>query len=114
MGHGPAPAEAAKTRVANRLKRDPTSARRSQPPSAARLAQAANMSEVVDHPEQYGGADNPYETIKVVEAWQLGFHLGNVLRYIALAGEKGDALEALKKARWYLDRYIDNLENTRP
>ncbi len=71
------------------------------------------MSKAVDHPEQYDGAGNPYDTIRVAEAWQLGFHLGNVLRYIALAGEKSDALEALKKARWYLDRYIDNLEKTK-
>jgi integrase len=31
----------------------------------------------VDHPEHYGGADNPYEAIKVIEAWDLGFCLGN-------------------------------------
>jgi hypothetical protein len=71
------------------------------------------MSEVIDHPEHYGGADNPYEAIKVVEAWKLGFHLGNVIKYIARAGRKGDTLEDLRKARWYLDRYIVNLEKTR-
>jgi hypothetical protein len=72
------------------------------------------MPDVVDHPEHYGGADNPYEAIKVVEAWQLGFHLGNVVKYIARAGRKGDALEDLKKARWYLDRYIANLAKSEP
>jgi uncharacterized protein DUF3310 len=76
------------------------------------LAKAAGMPEVVDHPEHYGGADNPYEAIKVVEAWDLGFHLGNVLKYIARAGRKGAPLEDLKKARWYLDRYIANLEKS--
>ncbi len=39
----------------------------------------------VDHPAHYGGADNPYETINVIEAWDLGFHLGNVVKYIARA-----------------------------
>ena len=52
----------------------------------------------VNHPPHYGG-DNPYETIKVIEAWGLGFHLGNVVKYVARAGKKDDALEDLKKAR---------------
>jgi hypothetical protein len=66
----------------------------------------------VDHPLHYGGADNPYEAIKVVEAWKLDFFLGNVLKYISRAGRKEGAttLEDLKKARWYLDRKINNLE----
>ncbi len=68
------------------------------------------MSEVVEHPEHYGGADNPYEAIKVIEAWELGFHLGNVVKYLSRAGKKGDALDDLKKARWYLDRHIANLQ----
>lgn len=71
------------------------------------------MTESVNHPEHYGGAENPYEAIKVVEAWGLDFFLGNVLKYVARAGKKGDELEDLKKARWYLDRKISNLENAR-
>lgn len=66
------------------------------------------MSDSVNHPPHYGGEDNPYEAIKVIEAWVLGFHLGNAVKYIARAGKKGDALEDLKKARWYLDRAIKN------
>jgi hypothetical protein len=69
------------------------------------------MAESVNHPSHYGGADNPYEAIKVVEAWGLSFCLGNVVKYISRAGKKGDVLEDLKKARWYLDREITNLEN---
>lgn len=67
-------------------------------------------SELIDHPQHYGGADNPYEAIKVIEAWQLGFNLGNAVKYVSRAGKKGDALEDLKKARWYLDREISRLE----
>jgi hypothetical protein len=67
----------------------------------------------VDHPAHYGGADSPYEAIKVVEAWRLGFCLGNVVKYLSRAGKKGDPLEDLKKARWYLDREIENLEKAR-
>lgn len=66
--------------------------------------------EAVDHPPHYGGADNPYEAIKVIEAWCLGFCLGNTIKYISRAGKKGDVVQDLKKARWYLDREIENLE----
>jgi len=66
--------------------------------------------EKIDHPPHYGGQDNPYEAIKVIEAWGLGFHLGNCVKYIARAGKKGSVIEDLKKARWYLDREITRLE----
>lgn len=64
--------------------------------------------ETVDHPPHYGGADNPFEAIKVIEAWRLGFNLGNTVKYIARADHKKVPLEDLKKARWYLDREIAN------
>lgn len=68
------------------------------------------MSEAVNHPAHYGGADNPHEAIKVIEAWQLGFCLGNTVKYISRAGKKGDALEDLRKAAWYLQREIQQRE----
>ncbi len=64
----------------------------------------------VEHPAHYGGADNPYEAIKVIEAWGLGFCLGNTIKYIARAGKKDATIQELKKARWYLDREIANME----
>jgi hypothetical protein len=65
----------------------------------------------VSHPPHYGGEGNPYEAIKVIEAWKLDFSLGNVIKYISRAGKKNPSLiEDLKKARWYLDRFISNLE----
>ena len=64
--------------------------------------------EAVHHPAHYGG-DTPYEAIKVIEAWGLGFCLGNSVKYIARAGKKDAALQDLKKARWYLDREIKRL-----
>jgi Protein of unknwon function (DUF3310) len=66
------------------------------------------VADQVNHPSHYGGDENPYETIKVIEAWGLGFCLGNTVKYISRAGKKGDRLEDLKKARWYLDREIQN------
>ena len=63
--------------------------------------------EQIDHPAHYGGADDPFEVIKIIEAWCLGFSLGNALKYIARAGKKTpDLLTDLKKARWYLARAI--------
>lgn len=46
------------------------------------------------------------EPIAVIEAWGLGFCLGNTVKYIGRAGRKGSYVEDLKKARWYLDRAI--------
>ena len=64
-----------------------------------------------DHPAHYGGADNPYEAIKVIEAWELDFSLGNAVKYISRAGKKDAAkeIEDLEKARWYIDRRIQQL-----
>jgi hypothetical protein len=64
--------------------------------------------EMVDHPKHYGGKDNPYEAIKVIEAWDLGFNLGNTLKYISRAGKKDNIIQDLEKALFYLDREIQN------
>ena len=68
--------------------------------------------EQVDHPAHYGGADNPYEAIKVIRAWNVCFCIGNTLKYLSRAGKKGgqSELQDLKKARWYLDWKINELE----
>lgn len=62
----------------------------------------------VIHPQHYGGKDNPYEAIKVIEAWEVGFNLGNTLKYISRAGKKDDTIQDLEKALFYLDREIQN------
>jgi len=67
---------------------------------------SVDKKEAVDHPAHYGGESNPYEVIKVIEAWNLGFCLGNTVKYIARAEHKGATVEDLEKARWYLDREI--------
>ena len=63
-----------------------------------------NKPEAVNHPAHYkaGGM----EAIDVIEAFGLGFCLGNTVKYVLRAGRKGDAVEDLEKARWYLDREI--------
>ena len=66
--------------------------------------------EAVNNPKHYGG-DTTYEAIKVIEAWELNYHLGNVVKYISRAGKKDltKTKEDLLKAKWYLDRYIGTL-----
>lgn len=66
--------------------------------------------EAVNNPKHYGG-DTTYEAIKVIEAWELNFHLGNVVKYISRAGKKdtNKTKEDLLKAKWYLERYIGTL-----
>ena len=71
--------------------------------------------EQVNHPQHYGGKDNEYEAIKVIDAWDLGFSLGNTVKYISRAGQKGKdkELEDLRKALWYLQHHIETLEKNR-
>ena len=78
------------------------------------MTEEKKSTEAVDHPAHYGGADNPYEAIKVIEAWGLGFCLGNTVKYLARAGKKGAALEDLKKAAWHMNRHIEAMERAKP
>lgn len=68
------------------------------------------MHDPINHPNHYTASG--IETIDVIEAWGLGFNLGNAVKYISRAGKKDPAkeLEDLKKARWYVDRQIKRLE----
>lgn len=64
--------------------------------------------DAVEHPAHY--TYGPVEVIDLIEGFELGFHLGNVVKYVLRAPHKGAAVEDLRKARWYLDRYIDLLQ----
>lgn len=68
------------------------------------------VSDPVNKPAHY--TRGTIETIDVIEDWKLGFHLGNVIKYISRAGHKDPSktLEDLKKALWYLQREIARLE----
>ncbi len=68
------------------------------------------MTDLIHQPPHY--TFSRIEVIDAVEAWQLGFHLGNVVKYVARAAHKGQQLDDLKKARWYLDREIARLEQS--
>jgi hypothetical protein len=64
-------------------------------------------TDMVNHPPHYtaGGI----ETIDFIEAKKLGYNLGNVVKYITRSDLKGDRLENLKKAQWYLNREVNNM-----
>lgn len=74
------------------------------------------MNNQIEHPSHYGGEDNVYEAIKVIEAWDLGFCLGNVVKYLSRCGKKeGNSREQdLKKALWYLNREVNRPPENSP
>lgn len=78
--------------------------------SVADVTSLSSKSDVVNHPAHY--TFGRFEVIDVIEDWKLPYHLGNSVKYIARQGRKDPAktLEDLKKARWYLNRYITKLE----
>lgn len=68
------------------------------------------MTDIINHPSHY--TDGKIEVIDFIEDKKLGFHLGNSIKYIARSGKKdpNKTIEDLKKAQWYLSRYIKKLE----
>jgi hypothetical protein len=74
----------------------------------AKEVDKVNAPDMINNPPHYttGGI----EVIDFIEAKGLGYHLGNVIKYVTRAGMKGNKLEDLRKAQWYIDRAIDNLE----
>jgi hypothetical protein len=63
----------------------------------------------VHHPKHYGGKDNPYEAIKIIEAYNMDFKTGNVIKYLLRYKDK-NGIEDLWKAHWYLTRLIKEQE----
>lgn len=73
---------------------------------------AGKPSSAVDHPDHFGGEDNPHETIKCLQAWLtpaqfVGFLRGNAIKYLSRAGKKGPAGQDYQKAAWYVARLIE-------
>jgi len=74
------------------------------------ILQVHRGDDPIDHPSHY--TFSTIEPIDVIEAWRLGFHLGCVLKYLCRAGRKGDRLQDLRKAAWYLNRELQRLEQS--
>jgi hypothetical protein len=64
------------------------------------------VPDLVNQPPHYtaGGI----ETIDFIEAKKLNYNLGNVIKYLTRADHKGNKLEDLRKAQWYLTREINS------
>lgn len=81
--------------------------------SVVEMKKALNVVEAkadpVNHPPHYktGGV----ETIDFIEAKDLNYRLGNVVKYVSRAGKKGDPIQDLEKAAWYLQREITARKN---
>ena len=70
----------------------------------------AKSVDAVNHPPHYKQHPSGVECIAITE--HMGFCLGNAVKYIWRADEKGKDIEDLKKARWYIDREIEKREGT--
>ena len=66
------------------------------------------MSNNVNHPKHYNVGK--IEVIDAIEDWKLGFNDGNAIKYIARHAHKQAPIEDIKKAIWYLNRHLQNLE----
>ena len=62
------------------------------------------MSDPVNYPKHYTSHPSGIETIQITE--HMNFCLGNVIKYVLRADQKGNRLQDLKKAEWYLKREI--------
>ena len=63
--------------------------------------------DLVNHPPHYK-SEAGLESIDVIEAFELGFNLGNAVKYILRCNKKGNKIQDLDKAIWYLKREIEN------
>lgn len=69
--------------------------------------------DVVNHPSHY--TDGKIEVIEYIEDKNLGFCLGNAIKYISRAGKKNKdkEVEDLQKAIWYIERRIKEIEGNK-
>lgn len=68
------------------------------------------LSKNVNHPVHYQ-SKNGIEAIDVIEAFDLDFCLGNVVKYVLRCGKKDNEIQELEKAKWYLEREIKTRKN---
>lgn len=74
------------------------------PYGARRVWKAIHEREMVNHPDHYQG--NRFEVIDIIEDYELGFNLGNAIKYILRSDKKGNKNQDLQKALWYIQREI--------
>lgn len=67
------------------------------------------FNDPVNHPNHYTSHPSGVEVIQITE--HMNFCLGNAIKYILRAEHKGNQIQDLKKAVWYINREIARLEN---
>lgn len=70
-------------------------------------AEAKAFVDIVNHPPHYNAHPSGVECITITEHYN--FNIGNAIKYLWRAGLKGDAVEDLKKATWYVQREIERI-----
>ena len=78
------------------------------PYGARKIARQIQEREMVNHPDHYQG--NKMEVIDIIEDYNLGFSLGNAIKYILRADKKGNKKQDLQKAMWYLERELSKFK----
>ena len=78
------------------------------PYGARKVMKQVTDREMVNHPDHYQG--NKMEVIDIIEDYNLGFSLGNAVKYILRADKKGNKKQDLEKAIWYLQRELDKFK----
>ncbi len=69
---------------------------------------AQENKEMVNHPAHYQGTKT--EVIDIIEDYNLGFSLGNAIKYILRADKKGNKKQDLEKALWYINRELSKFK----
>tara|TARA_R100000353_G_scaffold163022_1_gene123423 strand:- start:272 stop:511 length:240 start_codon:yes stop_codon:yes gene_type:complete len=67
----------------------------------------------VNHPRHYNvnwKGEQAIETFDYIRSWKMDYPESNIIKYVTRHPYKGKSLEDLKKARWYLDRLIQEVE----
>ena len=78
------------------------------PYGARKIMKEITEREMVNHPDHYQG--NKMEVIDIIEDYNLGFSLGNAVKYILRADKKGNKKQDLEKAIWYLQRELSKFK----
>ena len=72
------------------------------------------MSEQINHPKHYNinwKGEQAIETFNYINSWRMGYAEGNIVKYVSRYKYKGKGFQDLKKARWYLEKLINEVEN---
>lgn len=80
-------------------------------PETLVITRRSVASDSVNHPSHYRRHPSGVECIEIAE--HFNFNRGNALKYLWRAGEKGDAIEDLRKAAWYVNREVERVERER-